>query len=104
VARKACRRGAGSLGREANVRTPDVVEIEVSPARRYACFVWQAILPAGGLSGRRAGWKARLQPGLAATQQRCGPTQFPRPPNLQGRLQDFRSSECRTPPSGERWY
>jgi hypothetical protein len=31
-------------------------------------FVWQAILPAGGLSGRRAGWKARLQPGLAATQ------------------------------------
>jgi hypothetical protein len=33
-------------------------------------FVWQAILPAGGLSGRRAGWKARLQPGLAATQQR----------------------------------
>ena len=57
--------------------------------RRYACFVWQAILPAGGLSGRRAGWKARLQPGLAATQQRCGPTQFPRPPNLPGRLQEF---------------
>ena len=31
-------------------------------------IVWQAILPVGGLSGRQAGWKARLQPGLAATQ------------------------------------
>ena len=59
-------------------------------------FVWQAILPAGGLSGRRAGWKARLQPGLAATQQHCGSTQFPRPPNLQGRLQEFGVSALQT--------
>jgi hypothetical protein len=31
--------------------------------------VWQPILAAGGLSGRRAGWKARLQARLPATRK-----------------------------------
>jgi hypothetical protein len=31
--------------------------------------VWQPILAAGGLSGRPAGWKARLQARLPATRR-----------------------------------
>jgi len=39
------------------------------PKLPIACanFVWQAILPAGGLSSPPGGLKGRLQPGLAAT-------------------------------------
>jgi len=48
-----------------------------------------ALRVAGNLACRRpfrppGGLKARLQPGLAATQPGCGSTQFPRPPNWPG--------------------
>ena len=66
------------------VRPPDLVEIQMSSAVAIC-----ALRVAGNLACRRAfrppgGLKARLQPGLAATQQRCDSTQFPQPANSPG--------------------
>jgi hypothetical protein len=72
---------AGSA--EKGLRTPDAEEIEGSP-EAARCEPRVAGNLAGGLSDRRAAWKARLQPRLAATQQLAISFASPKSPPTSG--------------------